>query len=386
MRKLIVLLTIVIAFTFAGGFYAGITFIEAKTVEIDPDLHLVRSEEMKLVTKEVPKKNTAPSKVLMGYVQDYQDPHKTDYANLSHVIFSFAHPTDKGELLMSGDYAWKNLRETVKLAHDQNAKVLLAVGGWFHIKGGESYPYFKKAISNGDSRTKLVKELTKTIQQENLDGIDIDFEHPRSLDDAKHLAAFMKELNTELKAVDKELSIAVYSKVDSVTGQENKSVIFLPSMFKDVDYVNIMAYDGQWDGGYNAANLSPYPYTENVVQYWGQLFDAHGLSKDKLVLGVPFYAQPEDPSKSVLTYAAVIKKGAENAGKDFVTIDGMTYHYNGKGTIQKKTELALANEFGGMMLWEAGHDAQGEHSLTRAISNVLEESAEQEKDLYWVKK
>jgi chitinase len=386
MKKLFVLLTILIAFTFAGGFYAGIAYIEAKTVDIDPDFHLTRSEEMKLVTKEVPEKTTDPSKVLMGYVQDYQDPHKADYANLSHVIFSFAHPTENGELLMSGDYAWENLRKTVKLAHDQDTKVLLAVGGWFHIKGGESYPYFKKAISTGKSRTKLVNELTEMVKQGNLDGIDIDFEHPRSQDDANHLAAFMKELNTELKAVDKELSIAVYSKVDSVTGQENKSVIFLPSMFQDVDYVNIMAYDGQWDGGYDAANLSPYPYTENVVQYWSQLFDAHGLSKDKLVLGVPFYAQPEDPSKSVLTYAAIIKKGVENAGKDSVTIDGMTYHYNGKNTIEKKTELALANEFGGMMLWEAGHDAAGEHSLTRVISNVLENNAEQEKDLFWVKK
>ncbi|WP_421385062.1 glycosyl hydrolase family 18 protein [Bacillus salacetis] len=385
MKKLIVLLTIVIAFTFAGGFYAGIAYIEAKTIEINPDLHLTRSEEVKLETKELPEKNTAPSKVLMGYVQDYQDPDKTDYRNLSHVIFSFAHPSENGEVLMSGEYAAENLRKTVRLAHNQDTKVLLAVGGWFHIKGGESYPYFKKAISNVDTRTKLVNELMKMVQQENLDGIDIDFEHPRSQDDARHLAAFMKELKTELKAVDKELSIAVYSKVDSVTGQENKSVVFIPSMFHDVDYVNIMAYDGQWDGGYNAANLSPYPYTENVVHYWSGLFEEHGLSKDKLVLGVPFYAQPEDPAESVLTYGAVIRKGAENAAKDSVTIDGVTYHYNGKDTIRKKTELALQNEFGGMMLWEAGHDAQGEQSLTRVISKVLEKSEEQEKDLFWVK-
>ncbi|EDL65527.1 glycoside hydrolase family 18 protein [Bacillus sp. SG-1] len=383
MKKISILLTLVLTFTFAGGFYAGIAYIEAKSIKINPDFHHSRSADMKLTTKEVPEKNTASSKVLMGYVQDYHDPDKTEYNHLSHVIFSFAHPSKNGDLLMSGDYARENLRKTVRLAHEQNTKVLLAVGGWFHISGGESYPYFKQAISNGTARTKLVDELIKMVKQESLDGVDIDFEHPRSQDDAEHLAGFIRELNTKLEVLDKELSIAVYSKVDSVTGQENKSVIFLPSMFEDVDYVNIMAYDGHWDGGYNAANLSPYPYTENVVRYWSELFDVHGLPKDKLVLGVPFYAQPEEPSKSAISYSAVIKKGVENAGKDTVTIEGITYHYNGKDTIQRKTELALNNEFGGMMLWEAGHDARGEHSLTKAISDVLTKTAEKEKNMFW---
>ena len=69
--------------------------------------------------------------------------------------------------------------------------------------------------------------------------------------------------------------------------QKSISVIYEPSMFQDVDHVNIMAYDGQWDGDYNAANLSPYTYNENIVNYWSTLFDTHQISKEKLVLGVP---------------------------------------------------------------------------------------------------
>ncbi|MGF2616012.1 glycoside hydrolase family 18 protein [Rossellomorea aquimaris] len=193
------------------------------------------------------------------------------------------------------------------LAHKNDTKVLLAVGGWFHIRGGETYPYFQEAIYNADSRTTLVNELMEVVMDEHLDGVDIDFEHPRSEKDAEHLAAFIKELNAMLKAQNKELSIAVYSKVDSVTGQENKSVVFLPSMFKDVDYVNIMTYDGQWDGGYNAANLSPFPFAENIVGYWSRFFNENGLPKDKLVLGVPFYAQPEDPAEAPISFSAIIK-------------------------------------------------------------------------------
>ncbi len=78
-------------------------------------------------------------------------------------------------------------------------------------------------------------------------------------------------------------------------------------MFQYVDHVNIMAYDGQWDDGYDAANLSPYPYTENIVNYWTSLFDTHQISKGKLVLGVPFYAQPEDPNSKQISYKTIIE-------------------------------------------------------------------------------
>ncbi|TYR75123.1 chitinase [Rossellomorea vietnamensis] len=385
MNKRGILLLAAAVLTFSAGFYAGISYIKAETITIDADFHPLRSEEVESLYKKAEAKVESQSKVVMGYIQDHHNPETINYPYLSHVIFSFAHPTKNGDLLFSGAHARDNLRKTVRLAHEQDTKVLLAVGGWFHIEGGETYPYFKEAIYNNDSRTKLVNELIKVVKEEQLDGVDIDFEHPRSGQDAEHLAAFIQELNSQLKAHDKELSIAVYSKVSSVTGQENESVVFLPSMFKDVDYVNIMAYDGQWDGGYNAANLSPFPFAENIAEYWSSFFEENGLSKDKLVLGVPFYAQPEDPAKSPLSFSKVIEHGAANADKDAVTIEGMTYHYNGITTIQRKTDLALQNDFGGMMIWEAGHDAKGEHSLSRVISDVMEEHAEREKKLFWSK-
>ena len=144
-------------------------------------------------------------------------------------------------------------------------------------------------------------------------------------------------------------------------------------MFQDVDHVNIMAYDGQWDGDYNAANLSPYTYNENIVNYWSTLFDTHQISKEKLVLGVPLYAQPEDPQGKQISYETIINHNPENAMKDIISINGMTYHYNGETTVQKKTKLALEHGFGGMMMWEIGHDSEDE-SLVTAITEAIEAS------------
>ena len=367
-----------------GGFFSGMLFSDHKAQEERMEMAKQQDKQSSPAREEKkPSKGQddemPPSKVLMGYVQDFRDPATVDYSNLTHAIFSFAHPAKDGTLLLNGENALTNLRAMVQRAHQQKTQAVLAVGGWYHIQGGESYEYFKTAIENPASRTKLTNELIGIAEREKLDGIDIDFEHPRSQEDAENLALFVKGLSEKLHAKNKELSIAVYSKIHSVTGKEVTSVIFEPSMFKYVDHVNIMAYDGQWDGGYNAANLSPLPFTENIVAYWTNLFESHKLPVEKLVLGVPLYAQPEDPSVKQLSYHAIIGHDPANAEKDQVEMNGTTYHYNGETTMKRKTKLALENGFGGMMIWEAGHDAFGTHSLTGAIVEELEQYYIEEK-------
>lgn len=368
MKKRNLLLALVLVITFTGGFISGTFFTANKSKAVSGENPISNKSK---VIKEIPKIEDEESKVLIGYVQDFRDPYQVDYDNLTHIIFSFAHPTATGDLLLNGDSALANLRMLVSEGHKHDKKVMLAIGGWFHINGGESYEYFKNAISNPESRKKLVNEISTLTQRENLDGIDIDFEHPRTEDDAKNLTIFMKELRNHLQ--NKELSIAVNAKVHSVAGTEINSVKYHPNMFQYVDYVNIMAYDGQWDGDYNAANLSPYPHNQNIVRYWTTLFDEYGLSREKLVLGVPLYAQPENPEIKQVSYGAIINSNPENAKRDTVVLNGTTYHYNGVTTVQKKTKLALDNGFGGMMLWEAGHDADGSNSLIVTISDVLEQ-------------
>ncbi|KMY50281.1 glycoside hydrolase family 18 protein [Peribacillus loiseleuriae] len=370
MKNLKLLLLLVLVITFTGGFFAGKLFSTNNQQE-RLTMEQTTKSAIKPVPKQLPKLESEQAKVLIGYIQDFRDPDKLDYDNMTHIIFSFAHPTKDGGLLLNGETALNNLRVMVSKAHMHDTKVILAVGGWYHIQGGESYEYFKSAIANPVSRYKLINELVSIVDRENLDGIDIDFEHPRSWEDAQDLASFIKVLSEKLHDKDKELSTAVQAKINSVTGSEINNVLYEPSMFEYVDHVNIMAYDGQWDGGYVAANLSPYPFNEKVVNYWTKLFEAHNLSKEKLVLGVPFYAQPEDPSIKQISYEAIIKNNPKNAERDTVNMNGTTYYYNGAKTIQKKTKLALDNGFGGMMLWEAGHDAKGLFSLTGVISKAL---------------
>lgn len=382
MKKTFLPLLIVI-FTFIGGFISGTIYSNSQ--KINPVASSAQASHSIKVPgfKKEPKLREQESKVLIGYVQDFRNPDDIDYDNLTHVIFSFAHPNKDGSMLMNGDHAVKNLRAVVANAQKYDTKVILAIGGWYHINGGESYDYFKAAISSPASRNKLVHELVSFTEKEKLHGVDIDFEHPRSQEDARYLAEFAKELSEQLKPKGKELSIAVNAKVHSVTGTEIHSVVFEPSMFKYFDHVNLMAYDGQWDGEYNAANLSPYSYSANIVAYWTALFDKQGYSREKLTLGVPLYAQPEDPSVKQVSFEALINHHPDNASKDQVVLNGTTYHYNGHSTLIKKTDLALSQKLGGMMLWEAGLDVKGKHSATALIAGELKK---QEDTRYYTRK
>lgn len=331
MKKNYRLLTIAALLIFIGGFFLVFIFKSTNTEKgQEQNQHKIgevpKSKSEQPIKKKNPQLEPVDSKVLIGYVQDFRDPASSDYSKLTHIIFSFAHPEKDGSLILNGEMALSNLRKTVKKAHQEDTKVMLAVGGMDHLKGGESYDYFKAALVNPTSRTKLINELIEITNKENLDGIDIDFEHPRSKKDAQYLADFTKTLGEKLHLHNKQLSIAVYSKIHSVTGTEDQSVVYDPSMFHHVDHVNIMAYDGQWDGEYNAANLSPYPFTEDIVNYWSNLFDKHGISKEKLVLGVPFYGQPEEVKNNQVSYDTIINHDPANAERDRVNLNGTTYH------------------------------------------------------------
>lgn len=356
------LLFSIIFLVFVGGFVLGTYF-----TKFPEKLESEQNSKNYIMTKEEPE--IGGTKII-GYVQDFRDPSVINLKGLTHVIFSFAHPTKDGKLLMNGEAAMANLQTIKEKAEQDNTKVFLAVGGWYHIQGGTSYEYFKEAISREFSRENLISEIMKITKQQDLDGIDIDFEHPRTQEDSEALVAFIQELSKQLHKESKELSIAVYSKVHSVTGEEVNSIVYDTEMFKYVDHVNIMAYDGQWDDQYDAAFLSPFSFTRDIVDYWVNLFDSLDIPRNKLVLGVPFYAQPEEENEAQLAYNEIIEHNSTNSERDRAIINQVIYHYNGIKTIQRKTKLASDNGLGGMMIWEIGHDAPGDQSLINVITEV----------------
>jgi hypothetical protein len=108
------------------------------------------------------------------------------------------------------------------------------------------------------------------------------------------------------------------------------------------------------------------------------LWKNRGLTKEQLVLGVPFYGYGFGTYKSDYTYASILAEfGADAATKDLIgnACAGCNYiTYNGAATIKAKTQLGLEHG-SGIMIWELSQDAAGANSLLKVIDDEINQSS-----------
>ncbi|MFQ3575889.1 MAG: glycosyl hydrolase family 18 protein [Cytophagales bacterium] len=281
----------------------------------------------------------------IGYLASWSDGfEQVSFEHLTHVNFSFITPYGNGSL-REDRFEGDKLFDVVKKAKKTNTKVLLAIGGWELGDGGGNDEAFETLASNEKSINAFVRAAMRMVDDYKLDGIDIDWEYPDEGKSAENFAKLMKALSLKLKEKNKLLTMAVVGH-----GEHTKGV--LPEVFEYVDWVNIMSYD-------NAPGAhSTFEYAVQCLNEW----QAKGLSKEKTVLGLPFYGKYPETA-----YKDLVFKNKENAQKD----EEKGIHYNGISTIKAKTRLAMERA-SGIMIWEITQDAKGELSLMKAIREEME--------------
>jgi len=269
---------------------------------------------------------------VVGYMPSWSgDVNAIQYSKLTHINYAFLLPNTTG-----GFQAIENpskLQNLVSRAHASGVKVLIAVGGWNDGNDGG----FESTAANASYRNAFVTNIMSFVNQYGLDGVDIDWEYPDQGASANNYAALMTQLASALHAQGKLLTAAV-------VGINGESI--LASIFSQVDFLNLMAYD------FNNFDHSTYNYASQSLSYWKN----RGLPASKAVLGVPFYGRPSWES-----FAALVGRGADPYADVYQGVG-----YNGITTIKNKTNLAW-NQGGGIMMWELSQDAVGTYSLLSAI-------------------
>ncbi|AXT60222.1 T9SS C-terminal target domain-containing protein [Aquimarina sp. AD10] len=274
---------------------------------------------------------------VVGYAASWQgSANDIQYDKLTHINYSFILPNADGSLRALDNIA--KLQQIVSKGHAQNTKVLIAVGGWMDGNDGP----FKTLAANASTRTAFVNNLVSFVNQYNLDGVDMDWEYPREGSEPQHFELLMQELGQAMHSRGKLLTAAVV-----VSGWNADGV--LNGVFDDVDFLNIMAYDGPTHGSMDQAT--------GGLDYWL----GRGLPKEKAILGVPFYSRPQ-----VKSYSQLLASGASPNADSY-----QGTNYNGIPTIKKKTEIAKERA-GGIMIWELSHDTNDQStSLLTAIHQVV---------------
>lgn len=131
-----------------------------------------------------------------------------------HILYAFANlKADTGEVFLSDTWAdqeihypgdsWndqgKNLYGNFKALYNlkkqnRHLKLILSIGGWTYS------PTFHPIVVNPALRSKFVASSIRLLEDNGLDGLDIDYEYPQNDEQARGYVQLLRELREGLDA------------------------------------------------------------------------------------------------------------------------------------------------------------------------------------------
>ena len=240
--------------------------------------------------------------------------------------------------------------------HIEYLKKLRRIYGFrLHIclAGGSSR--FLPVLRKPAMAEKFAQNIVDVAQTWKLNGVDFDWEYPRSKTDLAAYIALIQNIRQGLKNMghntpdktnrrDYRFSVAI-SRLQSPLSQK---------LFEAVDIVNFMAYDF-------VPRHSTFEDTSEMVEY---LSARYAIAPQKIFLGMPFYGkQIKSGRRRAKTYGRLAQEfdlAPEDNEMD-------NYYFNGQDMILRKFEFAQRKKLGGIMIWEIGQDSEDHRSLLRML-------------------
>ena len=294
------------------------------------------------------------------FIQSDETLHPEDFDIITDVIlFECASFDNKGEIIYDKDKletALKNLRTAIG-ERDVNITLNLLGPG----PTTDSTGWKQQMISQSDEHNKafesgvLEKNIVKILDKYNFDGVHFDYEYPLSNKAWRVYNRFLVSLDEQLG--EYTLGVTFVDWKMNYTGKAAKAV----------DSFELMTYDYVDSNGKHAT------YDDTVAIIEGMKLKA--ISPYKVNIGLPFYSRPTDMSAYWYGYSECYEKinadgwyHCDEINKDF--------WFNTPSVIEKKTDYAINNGYGGVMLWHYTCDlpSSQEGSLLRAIADAVEKA------------
>ena len=224
---------------------------------------------------------------LVGYIKEnwQGDPETNiDFNRFTHIIVAFGIPQTNGTIANS--FSQSMVSNLVNLAHAKGVKVLVSVGG-----GSGNSASLTNIVADADALNVFINQCANLIQDNRLDGLDLDWEVPPS---PAQWNSLVRPLARRIHGLGKLLTAAV-------PGDANLLVDCNYDDVSGIDFLNIMAYDWLGFSGY-----APWIDAEGALIYWKSI---RGVAQSKLVLGVPFYGSYNNTMNDHIEKATLAKAG-----------------------------------------------------------------------------
>ena len=337
---------------------AGTTIITV-TVKEHPEIKAEFTLEVKQLYKAP--KNTQFQKV--GYFPSYRSiTAMPDEFLQMYTVACYSFATLNADYTLTVEKPDK-LREFVTRCKSLGIKVLICFGGG----GSGADGSYAAMAASPENRAKFIASLKAIVETYDLDGVDNDWEYPRTTDGSdKGNTALMRELSIWLHdpAVNKLLTMAITS--GKYTGAVASAIE--TECFDYVDWFNVMCYDNYlgW------ANMDPKSLALDMMStgynYW---VGTRKMPKYKFVGGISAYGRPSDEEHNgtPVSYVEILRQGGSPDGYKAEVSTAKytgTVYYNGQPFVKEKTRYCIDQGVGGVMFWDAGQDTQDDRSLIQA--------------------
>jgi chitinase len=293
---------------------------------------------------------------IVAYMPSYKDPETVDiskYKMITHLFYAFLEINASGDGSLNALSQQTRFTTVMQRAKANNVKVGISVSG--------ASANFATLASSATARTKFVTNVVAFAKNNNLDGVDVDWEYPSTTTgSADNFTLLMKELSEGLHKVNKFLSAAVTPAVYAGGIREG----IKPEVFPYIDFFNIMQYDGPNYDSAEPLNHASYKMSVASLDIW---LGSKALPREKAIVGIPLYG--ENASGSAKSYRDIEASGAD-VNLNIVTVGGSDYGFNGIPLVKQKAQLAK-DRANGIMFWEFSFDSNSSKSLIRAANDQL---------------
>jgi chitinase len=331
------------------------------------------------------------------------DTSEIDPFSMTRVNYAFANIT-AGRMVEGFSHDRENLASLVALRKkNPSLQIFISVGGWLWSTN------FSDVALTPKNRALFIESAISFLKQNDLDGLDIDWEYPgdagaghpfRSVDKT-NFTLLLKELRTRF---DREEKRSHHRWLLSIAAGASNQFLDHTEMGKAAQYldtVNLMSYDYYVPGpdkttGHHAP-LYTNPSDPKKISADASVrsFEAAGVPSAKIVLGVPFYGRAwhnvakinqglyqsgEPIPGSYLPYNVIVDKLAGGEfERSWDKIASVPYLYSVQQhifityedpeSINTKCSYILRRKLRGVMFWDYAGDSK--HELLNTIDAQL---------------
>lgn len=331
---------------------------------------------------------------VIGYVAGWNTFNSSEIqANkLTHINYAFANITDGKVSYGNKENDQQKIAELMGLKEmNPDLKILISVGGWTWSGN------FSDAALTDSTREIFAQSALDYMLENNLDGVDLDWEYPGlpgagnkfRAEDKENFTLLLKTLRKKLDEQGEKDSVHYLTSIASGGFPEYMEQTNLDKAHEYLDFVNIMAYDlhNGWDStsGHHANLYKSERDLKGLSMHDAvKLHQEAGVPNDKIIVGVAFYGrQWKGVNNAHNGYLEQAETGGAGIPFHDITplINKQGYErfwdstaqapflwnkethsfisYDDEQSIRLKKEYIIKHKLGGAMFWEYFEDDKG---------------------------